>query len=162
MHLHTKNGWKSHMKILVTGGSGFLGERLIPRLIDDGHVVSALARSASSAEKVRALGATPVLGDLERREALSLPAVDTVVHAAAHFRFAGPCAPYFRANVVGTEALRRAADRAGATTFVYISAGAVAMDGRGTPVRNADESSRQARHSVPIMATRRCRGPWCG
>jgi nucleoside-diphosphate-sugar epimerase len=56
------------------------------------------------------------------------------------FRFAGPRAAYFRANAVGTEALLDAAHRAGATTFVYVSAGAVVMDGRGTPPHNVDEA----------------------
>lgn len=129
------------MKILVTGGSGFLGARLIPRLVDDGHTVFALARSATSSETVRELGATPVRGDLEKPEGLSLPPIDAVVHAAAHFRFAGPRAPYFRANVAGTEALLTAAQQAGAATFVYISAGAVVMDDRGTPLRNIDEAA---------------------
>jgi NAD dependent epimerase/dehydratase family enzyme len=53
------------MRILVTGGSGFLGSRLMPELVKDEHEVFALTRSASSNEKVRALGATPVRGDLE-------------------------------------------------------------------------------------------------
>ena len=129
------------MKILVTGGSGFLGARLIPKLLDDGHAVFAIARSATSSDTVRSLGATPVQGDLENPEELALPAVDAVVHAAALFRFAGPRAPYFRANVAGTEALLTAAQRAGAATFVYISAGAVVMDGKGTPLRNVDETA---------------------
>ena len=128
------------MRILVTGGSGFLGARLIPKLVDDGHAVFALARSTSSSDRVRSLGATPVDGDLDDRTELSLPAVDAVVHAAALFRFAGPRAAYFRANVAGTEALLDAAHRAGAATFVYISAGAVVMDGRGTPLHNVDET----------------------
>lgn len=129
------------MKILVTGGSGFLGARLIPKLVDDGHQVFALARSKSSTDTVRSLGATPVQGDLDSPEELALPAVDAVVHAAALFRFAGPRAPYFRANVVGTQALLKAARRAGAATFVYISAAALVMDDSGTPLRNVDEAA---------------------
>lgn len=129
------------MRILVTGGSGFLGARLIPKLVDDGHAVFALARSTSSSDQMRSLGATPVDGDLDDPTELSLPAVDAVVHAAALFRFAGPRAAYFRANVAGTEALLDAAHRAGATTFVYISAGAVVMDGRGTPLHDVDETA---------------------
>jgi nucleoside-diphosphate-sugar epimerase len=135
------------MKILVTGGSGFLGARLIPRLLDDGHTVFALARSTTSSKTVRALGATPVLGDLESTDGLSLPPIEAVVHAAAHFRFAGPRAPYFRANVAGTEALLIAAQKAGAATFVYISAGAVVMDDRGAPLRNVDETAPTYPHS---------------
>jgi nucleoside-diphosphate-sugar epimerase len=129
------------MRILVTGGSGFLGARLIPKLVDDGHAVFGLARSTSSSNRVRSLGATPVDGDLDDPTELSLPAVDAVVHAAALFRFAGPRAAYFRANVAGTQALLDAAHRSGATTFVYISAGAVVMDGRGTPLHNVDETA---------------------
>ena len=81
------------MRILVTGGTGFLGSRLIPKLVEQRHEVFALTRSASSHAKLHALGASPVSGDLEGGGSLSLPGVDAVVHAAAHFRFAGPRAP---------------------------------------------------------------------
>ena len=129
------------MKILVTGGSAFLGARLIPRLLGDGHTVYALARSTSAVTAVQSLGATPVRGDLDHPEAIALPAIDAVVHAAALFRFAGPRAPYFRANVTGTQALLDASQRAGAETFIYISASAVVMDAKGTPLRNVDEAA---------------------
>ena len=87
------------MKILVTGGTGLLGGRLIPKLVENGDQVFALARSASSHAKLRALGAFPVEGDLESEAPLSLPSVDAVVHAAALFRFSGPREPFFKAYV---------------------------------------------------------------
>lgn len=129
------------MKILVTGGTGFLGSRLIPQLVSDGHDVFALTRSASSHDKLRALGATPVEGDLEGRGTLAFPALDAVVHAAAHFRFSGPRRPFFCTNVEGTKALLMAAEKANAKTFVYISAAGIIMDDRGSPVQNADETA---------------------
>jgi nucleoside-diphosphate-sugar epimerase len=146
------------MRILVTGGSGFLGSHLIPELVKDGHEVLALARSASSEEKVRALGAAPVRGDLESTEPLSLPAIDAVIHAAARFRFAGPREPYFRTNVTGTGALLEAADAAGAKTFVYVSAAGVIMDNRGSPIRDADETARTYPNSFSGYIASKARG----
>jgi nucleoside-diphosphate-sugar epimerase len=58
-----------------------------------------------------------------------------------HFRLAGPRAPYFRTNVDGTKALLDAAQKAGARKFLYVSAAAVIMDDRGTPIRYANESA---------------------
>ena len=55
------------MRIFVTGGSGFLGSRMIRTLVAQEHQVFALARSTSSAERVRTLGATPVMGVLKAR-----------------------------------------------------------------------------------------------
>lgn len=129
------------MKILVTGGSGFLGSRVIPRLVKEGHDVIALARSPSSDKQVSALGATPIRGDMENLKRFTMPPVDAVMHLAAHFRFAGPRKPYFRINVDGTKALMRAAQKAGVSSFIYLTAGAVIMDDRGSPIRNANESA---------------------
>ena len=146
------------MKILVTGGTGFLGRRLIPKLVEDGHQVLATTRSASSHEALRALGASPVAGDLQSREPPPLPAIDAVVHAAALFRFAGPRAPYFRTNVDGTDLLLRAAEKAGARTFVHISAAGVAMDDRGSPLRDIDETSPTHPDSFSAYLASKSRG----
>jgi len=129
------------MRILVTGGTGLLGGRLIPQLVGNGHQVFALTRSAPSHTKLRALGASPVDANLESKVLLPLPAVDAVVHAAALFRFSGPREPFFRTNVDGTARLLTAAEKAGATTFVHISAAGVIMDEAGTPIRDANESA---------------------
>lgn len=143
------------MKILVTGGTGLLGGRLIPKLVEEGHQVFALTRSGASHDKLTALGASPVDGDLESSVPLSLPAIDAVVHAAALFRFSGPRAPFFRTNVDGTVALLKAAEKAGAKTFIYISAAGIVMDNAGTPIRDADESaSTFANHFSAYLASK--------
>ena len=73
------------MRAFVTGGSGFIGGALIQRLVGDGVQVRALARSESSAGKVRAHGAEPVMGDLNTAAAMSAGAAscDVAYHAAA-------------------------------------------------------------------------------
>lgn len=143
------------MKILVTGGSGFLGSRLIPKLVAEGHDVSAMARSSSADGKVRALGATPVRGDMANAGGIEMPPVDAVVHLAAHFHFSGPREPYFRINVDGTKTLLKAAQAAGVSSFVYLTAAAVIMDDRGSPIRSADERAPTFRDSFsPYIASK--------
>ncbi len=53
------------MRIHVTGASGFLGGSVVPRLIEQGHAVTALARSSAAAARVVALGAEPIIGNLD-------------------------------------------------------------------------------------------------
>src|SRR5216117_1022333 len=50
--------------IFVTGGSGFIGSVFVRHAREAGHHVQSLTRSEKSAERVRAMGAEPVLGDL--------------------------------------------------------------------------------------------------
>ena len=129
------------MRILVTGGTGLLGSRLIPKLAGAGHQIFALTRAAASHARLRAMGATPFDADLGSNAPLILPATDAVVHAAAMFRFSGPRVPFFRTNVDGTAALLKAAGNSAARTFIYISAAGVIQDEAGTPIRNANESA---------------------
>lgn len=146
------------MRVLVTGGTGFLGARLIPTLVKKGHEVFALTRSASSHPKLHAQGASPVDGDLGQGKPFHSHNVDAVVHAAAHFRFAGPRAPYFRTNVDGTVALLRAAEAAGAKSFVYVSAAGIIMDDRGSPIHEADESAPTYPNSFSAYLASKSRG----
>jgi uncharacterized protein YbjT (DUF2867 family) len=53
------------MRVLVTGGSGFLGGQVVPLLRAGGHEVTALARTDRAARRVASLGAQPVRGDLD-------------------------------------------------------------------------------------------------
>ena len=52
------------MRIFLAGASGVIGQRLIPRLVQQGHVVGAMTRSAGKTELLRNLGAQAILCDV--------------------------------------------------------------------------------------------------
>ena len=66
------------MRLLVTGGSGFLGRHVLAEAHRRGHECLALARSPGAAQVVSALGAVPVPGDLD--DDAALPAVLAGAH----------------------------------------------------------------------------------
>src|SRR5690349_18135176 len=88
----------------VTGGSGFIGGALIKRLVGEGWTVRALARSDSSADKVRALGAVPVPGDLDDVVAMrdGADGCEYAFHAAAALGEWGKREDFVKGNVNGT------------------------------------------------------------
>ena len=51
-------------RVFVTGATGVLGRRVVPRLVEAGHQVTAVVRSQAKADAVRAAGATPIEVDL--------------------------------------------------------------------------------------------------
>jgi nucleoside-diphosphate-sugar epimerase len=113
--------------ILITGGSGFVGRFLIPALVAGGRPVLALARSESAAERVRALGAKPIVADLLDPATLdALPdGIDAVVHLAATpiLRPGNPprksaFADVRRSRVEGTSNLVRALEKRGGTRLL--------------------------------------------
>lgn len=73
------------MNIFVTGASGYIGSTTTRVLIQRGHRVRGLARSAAAAAQVRATGAEPVHGSLAELDLLAREAAlaDAVIHTAA-------------------------------------------------------------------------------
>ncbi|MEV1200164.1 NAD-dependent epimerase/dehydratase family protein [Microbispora rosea] len=58
------------MRIFLAGASGVIGQRLIPRLVKEGHVVGGMTRSPGKTELLARLGAEPILCDVFDRDAL--------------------------------------------------------------------------------------------
>jgi nucleoside-diphosphate-sugar epimerase len=52
------------VRIFLAGASGVIGIRLLPLLVEQGHVVAAMTRSREKAERLRGLGGEPVICDV--------------------------------------------------------------------------------------------------
>jgi nucleoside-diphosphate-sugar epimerase len=72
------------MKVFVAGASGAIGTRLVPALVRAGHEVVGTTRTPAKAERIRALGAEPVvldaLDEVAVKDAVASAAPDVVVH----------------------------------------------------------------------------------
>jgi len=108
--------------IALTGATGFIGRHLLRELPKRGYRVQVLLRRPTTLPP-EATGA--VVGDLARPQNLSaaLRGVDAVIHSAgvAHAMSGVPEDDYRVLNTEATAALARAAERAGAKRFVFLS-----------------------------------------
>ncbi|KYH44662.1 SDR family oxidoreductase [Branchiibius sp. NY16-3462-2] len=80
------------MHIFMTGASGWIGSAVVPELLAAGHTVTAMARSATSADTLRAAGVEPIAADLDDLAALRSAAEnsDGVVHLANKHDWSNP------------------------------------------------------------------------
>lgn len=124
--------------VLVTGGTGFLGRRLVERLLAAGRPVTVLARRPDAALAAR--GARFVAASLDDAPAVAAACagIGTVFHVAAKVGVWGRYDDFFRTNVLGTRALLEGARRHGVRTFVHTSTPSVVYNGRS--LAGADES----------------------
>ncbi len=141
----------------VTGGSGFVGNRLIKALIENKWEVRALVRSTKAEEEVRKLGAISVLGDLRDYNNLrrGMDGCEVVYHVAAHFKLWGNKKDFDSVNIEGTRLIVKAAvDTLSVKRVVSVSAAAVVM-GDPEPMSNVDESAPlQVRSFAPYSASK--------
>ena len=141
------------MKVLVTGGGGFLGSAICRQLLARGDEVIAYQRSAS--EELEKLGIQIARGSITDAELLNsaLKGVDAVIHTAAKAGIWGPYDDYFRPNVTGTENVISACRNNGIHKLVFTSSPSVThADG---DIEGGDESLPYAEHyNSPYPATK--------
>jgi nucleoside-diphosphate-sugar epimerase len=131
------------VKVLVTGGGGFLGQAVCRLLAARGEHVSALNRRRYPA--LAGLGVVQHIADVRDPDGVraAVAGCDAVVHCAALAGLWGPAAAYRSVNVRGTANVIDACLRAGVPRLVHTSSPSVVHDGRD--LEGVDESAPHAR-----------------
>ncbi len=144
-------------EVFLTGGSGFIGGRLIERLRREGHAVRALARSPAASERVSSLGAEPVSGELADTDAMRAGAqgCDWAFHAAATLGDWGRREDFERGNVIGTANVLRACEQAGVSRFVHVGTEAALLAGQ--PLVEVDETAPLRPDSPALYSSTKAR-----
>ena len=150
------------MRVFVAGASGAIGSRLVARLIDHGHEVVGTFKRPASAERLRALRASPVALDLldarAVRKAVLEAEPEAVVHEATaltNVRFSRNLDKSFeqtnRLRTEGTDALLAAAREAGVRRFVAQSFASLRYAREGAMVKTEED----ALDPTPVAHTER-------
>lgn len=140
------------MRILVTGGTGFLGQHLARTLLHAGHRVSIMGRTMQAAQSLIDAGAIPIVADLRNREQVKAACanIDAVYHVGAFSAPWGKTADFHAINVGGTEAVVMGCRIHNVHRLIYVSSPSVVFDGRDQ--HNANEMVPYPRHFTSIYS----------
>jgi nucleoside-diphosphate-sugar epimerase len=112
------------MKVLVTGGAGFVGRATVRALVEAGHQVRIVSRDAwPSGSLFDRLGVEVMTGDAQERPVIdrALDGMDALVQAAAAYRYDRAAGPAMANNGPLARAILEAARDAGTTKVVDVS-----------------------------------------
>jgi nucleoside-diphosphate-sugar epimerase len=137
------------MRILIAGATGAVGQRLVPMLLADGHEVVAMTRTPQKADRLRALGALPVVADALDRDAVTGAVAgaepDVIVHQLTALQGTPDLRRFDRTfaqtNRLRTEGLRHLLDAgaaAGARRLIAASFTGWPFAREGGPVKDED------------------------
>jgi 2-alkyl-3-oxoalkanoate reductase len=138
------------MRVLVAGAAGAIGRRLIPRLVAAGHEVTATTRTAAKTERLRGLGAEPLVVDGLDADAVTKAVADVRPDAIVHQMTALAGKPDLRRfdrwfattnelRTKGTDILLAAARDAGVARLVAQSYTGWTNACTGGPVKTEDD-----------------------
>jgi 2-alkyl-3-oxoalkanoate reductase len=135
--------------VLVTGGTGFLGRRIVDRLLAQGRQVAVSGRTPSP--ELEAKGVRFIRAPLEDADAVAAACqgMEAVFHVAAKVGVWGRYPDFFRANVLGTRAVIAGCKAHGVRRLIHTSTPSVVYNGHD--LANADES-------LPL--TKNCPSPY--
>lgn len=131
-------------KILVTGGTGFIGSRLIRFLCFQGYEVRVLCRPTSSKDELHNLPVKIITGDILDKHSLeqAVEGCDHVFHLAGYAKnWAKDPSIFYRVNVIGTKNVLQAAKKAGVKKVVVTSTCMTLGPSQGMPKEETDKRS---------------------
>ncbi len=128
------------MDVLVTGGTGFLGQHLAAMLLERGHHVRLMGRNMTTAKTLLERGAVPVVADLREKNAVvaACEGIEVVYHAGALSAPWGRRTDFFEVNVGGTESVLAGCLTYGVRRVIYVSSPSVVFDGRDQQLLRED------------------------
>ena len=141
--------------VFVTGATGFIGSRLVPRLLQRGHTVRALVRRPEQAGHLKALGVHLHPGDVTRPDGLAegMHGAYWLLHLANHYSLhERDESIYTRVNIEGNRNVMQAALDAGVGKVVHVSSGVSFGVSPDQPLR---EDSRVGPHPNAYWRTKR-------
>ncbi len=129
---------KQQIRILVTGGGGFLGSAIVRQLKARGESVRSFSRGFYA--ELESIGVEQIQGDIADSHAVeqACQGMDVVFHAAAKPGIWGKYEDYFRTNVIGTRNILAACRKHGISRLVYTSSPSAVFD--GTDMEGVNES----------------------
>jgi len=132
------------MKILVTGGGGFLGQSICRQLVARGHVVRSMNRQHYPA--LDAIGVEQRSADIASLDLVieAAAGVDAIIHSAGRVGAWGRVEDYYETNVRGTDNVLAACELNGIDKLVLTSSPSVVHD--GGDLEGVDESVPYATH----------------
>jgi nucleoside-diphosphate-sugar epimerase len=113
------------MRVFVTGGSGFIGERFVRKLIAGGHEVVCMSRSGATSAALHELGAEVLSGNLADPMAIRRIVPESkpthIAHLAAEIATQRSARKIEQVNVAGTRALVDACREIPLSKFLFLS-----------------------------------------
>ena len=136
------------MKVGITGATGFIGGRLLKRMLNEGYEVKCLARDSVKAKALEKLGAESYMGDLSDPDSLKdFPnGCEFIFHIAAFVSDWGKKYDFYKSNVQATKVLLEASRKHEVKRFIFLSSSTVVWNSSFWEIHNL-ENINESRHS---------------
>jgi nucleoside-diphosphate-sugar epimerase len=138
------------MKVFVAGATGAIGKQLVPMLVEGGHEVTGMTRTAAKADLIRSLGGRPAVADALDPEAVAQAVAESEPEVVVHELTAIDLSSFSRSidkqfaetnrlRTEGLDHLLAAAKAAGARRFIAQSYAGWPYKRVGGPVKSEED-----------------------